>query len=172
MLGSPTVVGGAVVYGAEDFRVYTVDLASGLGWSMEFTEGAIYSSVVPAGGVVLAGSDDHHLYAFKAQPMAPAEDQAAAELLRAMEGCYRTESGEEYTLAIRRGRLGVAFCTYPPALAVVHPDGSFAWPMLWGTTGRCQNAAERPVAALILSQFGSQTAARRIPEPRPPEAGR
>jgi eukaryotic-like serine/threonine-protein kinase len=40
MLGSPTVIGNVVVYGAEDFRVYTLDLATGLGLSMAFTRPA------------------------------------------------------------------------------------------------------------------------------------
>ena len=92
LLGSPTVIGEVVVYGAEDFRVYTLDAATGLGLSMEFTEGAIYSSVVPVAGLVLAGSDDHHLYAFKTRPAVLPADAAPAELLRALEGRYRTEA--------------------------------------------------------------------------------
>lgn len=162
MLGSATVVGDVVVYGAEDFRVYTVDLATGLGQSIEFTEGAIYSSVVVADGLVLAGSDDHRLYAFKTRPAAGAVDTAPPELLRAAEGRYRTEAGDIYTLSLQRGRLSVAYCTYPPALASVQADGSFSCPMLWGLNGRLQREADRPVTALQIVQFGRESVAERL----------
>ena len=162
MLGSATVLGDVVIYGAEDFRVYTLDAATGLGRSMEFTEGAIYSSVVPAGETVLAGSDDHHLYAFKTHPAALPSDSAPMELLRALEGSYRTEAGELYTLSLRQGRLSAAFCTYPPALVIVQADGSLSCPMLWGTTGKVRRASGRPVSALLLSQFGNESVAKRV----------
>ncbi len=172
LLGSPTVIGEVVVYGAEDFRVYTLDAATGLGLSMEFTEGAIYSSVVPVAGLVLAGSDDHHLYAFKTRPAVLPADAAPAELLRALEGRYRTEAGDVYTLALHQGRLGLAFCTYPPALVVVQADGSFVCPMLWGTKGQLRREPGQPAAALVLSQFGQESVAWRLAGPATPEAGR
>jgi hypothetical protein len=172
MLGSPTVVGNVVVYGAEDFRVYTLDAGTGLGLSMEFTEGAIYSSAVPTDGFVLAGSDDHHLYAFKTQPAMPSPDSAPAGLLRAMEGRYRTEAGDVYTLSLNHGRLGLTFCTYPTALVTVQADGSFVCPMLWGTKGRMQRDGDRPVSALLLSQFGNESAAKREEGKGAPDAGR
>jgi outer membrane protein assembly factor BamB len=162
MLGSATVVGGVVIYGAEDFRVYTVDLASGLGRSIEFTEGAIYSSVVATDGLVLAGSDDHRLYAFKTRPAAGAVDSAPQELLRAAEGRYRTEAGDSYTLSVQRGRLSLAYCTYPPALVIVQADGSFSCPMLWGLSGRFQREAGRPVTALQVVLLGRESVAERL----------
>jgi outer membrane protein assembly factor BamB len=162
MLGSPTVVGNVVLYGAEDFRVYTLDVVTGLGLSMEFTEGAVYSSVVPTGDFVLAGSDDHHLYAFKNRPAARQPDSASAELLRALEGRYRTDAGDVYSLLLHQGRLSVAFCTYPPALVIVQADGSFTCPMLWGTKGKLRRESGQPVSALLLSQFGQESVAKRL----------
>jgi len=156
---SPAVGGGTLYIGSFDGCVYALDAATGLGLSMEFTEGAIYSSVVPTDGLVLVGSDDHHLYAFKTKPAAPVPDSASPEILRAMEGRYRTESGDDYTLSLQHGRLSVAFCTYPPALVTAQADGSFSCPMLWERRGnssaspasRCRRSSCRN-SAVIPSQ--------------------
>ena len=161
ILGSATVVGNVVVYGAEDFRTYTLDLATGLGLSMEFTEGPIYSSVVPVDGLVLVGSDDHHLYAFKTHPAASLAESASPDLLRAAQGRYRTEGGEVYSLSLHHGRLGLTYCTYPPALVVVQADGSLVCPMLWGTTGKIRREPGKPASALVLSTFGRESVAER-----------
>ncbi len=162
VLGSPAVVGGAVIYGGEDFRVYTIDLATGLGRSSDFTEGAIYSSVAVADGLALVGSEDRRLYAFALRPDTAAADSAPPDLMMAAEGRYRTAEGDEYVVARHMGRLGVAYCTYPPALFALQADGSFACPMLWGMTGRLKREPGRPAAALVISQFGREIIADRV----------
>jgi hypothetical protein len=131
---------------------------------MEFTEGPIYSSVVPVDGLVLVGSDDHHLYAFKTHPAANLADSAPIELLRPAPGRCRTDTGDVYTLSLHRNRIGLAYCTYPQALVVVRADGSFACPMLWGTAGRLRREPGREVSALVLSTFGRERVAKRCPE--------
>ena len=162
VLGSPVVAGDTVIYGGEDFRVYTLDAATGLGRSIEVTEGAIYSSVVLAGDLALVGSDDRRLYAFHVQPAGEARDSAPAELLRAAVGRYVTESGDDYTLSLRGGRLCLEYCTYPPALVIVQGDGSFACPMLWGMSGRLRREPGQPVAALAIDLAGQESLARRV----------
>ncbi len=162
VLGSPTVAGDTLIYGGEDFRVYTLDAATGLGRSIEVTEGAIYSSVVLAGDLALVGSDDRRLYAYRLQPAGEARDTAPAELLRAAEGRYVTESGDDYTLSLRGGRLCLEYCTYPPALVTVQADGSFACPMLWGMKGRLRRESGQPVAALAIDLGGQESLARRV----------
>ena len=67
-----------------------------------------------------------------------------------------------YTLSLRQGRLSVAFCTYPPALVIVQADGSIVCPMLWGTTGKVRREPGWPVSALLLSQFGNESVAKRV----------
>jgi hypothetical protein len=34
--------------------------------------------------------------------------------------------------------------------------------MLWGTTGKVRRASGRPVSALLLSQFGNESVAKRV----------
>ena len=85
---------------------------------------------------------------------------------------YRTEAGDVYTLSLNHGRLGLTFCTYPTALVTVQADGSFVCPMLWGTKGRMQRDGDRPVSALLLSQFGNESAAKREEGKGAPDAGR
>lgn len=162
MLGSPIIVGGIVAYGGEDFRVYTIDLASGLGRSIDFTEGALYGSIVLAGDLLLVGGEDRHLYAFATRPAEPMVSSADREVMQAATGHYRTESGDEYLLSVQMDRLAVTYATYPPALAVMQKDGSFACPMLWGTTGRLEREQGEPARALLLSQFGQNVVARRV----------
>ncbi len=126
ILGSPTIAGDVVVYGAEDFRTYVADLTTGLGLSMEFTEAAIYGSVVLTDGLALVGSDDDHLYAFRTRPTPPRPEPPVRDLLEAAAGRYRTDSGEEYALSIHQGQLRVDYCHYPPGLVGLNADGSFS----------------------------------------------
>jgi hypothetical protein len=110
-----------------------------------------------------AGSPDPAFLAeTRRHPVALPSDSAPAELLRALEGRYRTEAGEGYTLSLRQGRLSLAYCTYPPALVVVQADGSFTCPMLWGTKGKLRREPGQPVSALLLSQFGQESIAKRL----------
>lgn len=162
VIGSPTVAGKTVLYGSEDWRVYTVDLDTGLGRSIDLTEGAVYSSIVLSGDLALVGSDDRHLYAYHTRPAKPAATTASAELLAAMAGRYRTPGGDVFTLVPHLGRLRTEYCTYPPAETTVREDGTFDCAMLWGTTGRVQREPGKPVSALQLNLFGTETVATRI----------
>lgn len=162
MLGSPTVVGEVVAYGGEDFRVYTVDVATGLGLSIEFTEAALYGSVAIGDGMLLVGCEDGHVYAFRTRPARPLEHSAPDDVLRSAVGCYRTESGDVYRLSISLGRVLVNYCTYPPAMLAMRADGSFEFPMLWGTTGRLIREDGQRVSALVLQQFGQEITAHKI----------
>ena len=162
VLGSPTVMGGVVLFGAEDFRVYTADLQTGLGLSMEFTEGPIYTSLVPAGELALAGSDDHCLYAFKLVPAAPAPDSAPLSLLESAVGVYALDSGDVYKLSIYKGRLSLAYCNYPPSLVSVKADGSFSSPMTFGLRGRLRREADGSISSLLLAADAGEVTARRL----------
>jgi len=163
LLGSPTLAGNVVLYGAEDFRAHVADLGSGLGRSMEFTEAAVYSSIVLADGLALVGSDDDHLYAFRTRPAPPLPAPPSQELLQAAVGRYRTESGEEYTLKIHEGLLRIDYCHYPPGLVILKSDGSFSCPYLFGMTGRLVREPGRPASALVMIPYGQEVTAKRVP---------
>ncbi|ACB75472.1 PQQ-binding-like beta-propeller repeat protein [Opitutus terrae] len=162
IIGSPVVIGQTVLYGGEDCRIYTIDARSGLGRSIDFTEGALYGSVVVGDGLAYVGSEDGHFYAFQLRDAAPVAEPNAPELLPPAVGRYRTESGDVYTLSAHDGLLAMNYATYPPALVTVEKDGSFACPMLWGTRGKFVRAEGQPVRALELDQFGQKTTARRV----------
>jgi eukaryotic-like serine/threonine-protein kinase len=162
LLGSPTIAGNVVLYGAEDFRAHVADLASGLGLAMEFTEAAVYGSLVLTDGLALVGSDDDHLYAFRTRPAPPLPGPPGRELLEAAVGRYRTDSGEEYTLSVHQGRLRIDYCHYPPGLVILNADGSFSCPYLFGMTGRLVREPGRPASALVITAYGPEVTARRV----------
>jgi hypothetical protein len=90
------------------------------------------------------------------------QDGAPRELLEAAVGRYALGSGDEYSLAIHRGRLRIDYAHYPPALAIVSADGSFLCPYLFGMRGRIERQPGRPASALALSVFGQEVVASRI----------
>jgi eukaryotic-like serine/threonine-protein kinase len=163
LLGSPTIAGDVVLYGAEDFRAHVADLATGLGLAMEFTEAAVYGSLVLTDGLALVGSDDDHLYAFRTRPAPALPGPPSRELLEAAVGRYRTDAGEEYTLSIHQGRLRIDYCHYPPGLVILAADGSFSCPYLFGMTGRLVREPGRPVSALVMVPYGQEVVAKRVP---------
>ena len=69
--GAPVACGDKVVFGSGDGRVYLLDVKTGKElWKYEIGQ-AVFSSPAIAKGMILIGSNDGSLYAFK--PAAPAK---------------------------------------------------------------------------------------------------
>lgn len=151
VLGAPTCAGRAVLFTTEGANLFSADQATGLLLGSTFTEGGMVGGVVPAGNLLLAGSDDGHLYAFQARVVADAPLATAAPGLA---GTYRLPGGYPLVLRERAGRLEALIASQPPAALLQTPEG-LACPAL-GLTFRPEPAGSDQGPALVAT-VGTRT---------------
>ena len=128
VLGSPVVAGDVVLCPSEGAYCMAVDLETGLVLGMEGAEGPVHTSPVPTEGLILLGSDDSSMHAFRAAS-APARTPAEQSRVQACAGTFEDRPGSALTLSpTGNGFLQLKPGGFPPALVTLGTDGILRCP--------------------------------------------
>ena len=161
VLGSPVVAGDVVLCPSEGAYCMAVDLETGLVLGMEGAEGPVHTSPVPTEGLILLGSDDSSMHAFRAAS-APARTPAEKSRIQACAGTFEDRPGSTFTLApAGNGFLQMKPGGFPPALVTLGSDGILRCPAYDLELKASFAEGGRP-AQLSLGTVGKETPLRRI----------